>query len=84
MSTTNEGIGFLRSDNGGEYDSKDFEGYLQSKGTRHELTIPYSPAQNGVAERINRTIDGVSMCIHCHIFEKLIPMRLLNDGMEGT
>lgn len=42
-------IGCLRSDNGGEYLSKEFESYLLSKGIHHELSAPYSPAQNGVA-----------------------------------
>ena len=57
--TSNEcglSIGTLRSDNGGEYLSKEFESYLQSRGIHHELLAPYSPAQNGVAERINRTL----------------------------
>ena len=59
LCTTNEcglPIGTLRSDNGGEYLSKEFESYLKSKGIHHELSAPFSPAQNGVAERINRTL----------------------------
>ena len=51
-----EHIGTLRTDNGGEYLSTEFENYLTSKGIRHELTVPYSPQQNGVAERLNRTL----------------------------
>jgi len=57
--TTNEcdcSIGTLRTDNGGEHLSKEFESYLQSRGIHHELSAPYSPAQNGVAERFNRTL----------------------------
>ena len=57
--TTNEcdcSIGTLQTDNGGEYLSKEFESYLQSRGIHHELSAPYSPAQNGVAERFNRTL----------------------------
>ena len=46
----------LRTDNSGEYLSKEFDTYLQSRGIRHELSAPYSPAQNGVAERFNRTL----------------------------
>ena len=41
-SATNEcgqTIGTLRTDNGGEYVSKEFEAYLKSKGIRHELTL---------------------------------------------
>ena len=51
-----ESINTLRSDNGGEYLSTEFEIYLKSKGIRHEYTVPYSPQQNGVAERLNRTL----------------------------
>ena len=57
--TTNEcgcSIGTSRTDNGGEYLSKEFDSYLQSKGINYELSAPYSPAQNGVAERFNRTL----------------------------
>eukprot|EP00731_Ephydatia_muelleri_P037673 Em0533g3a len=57
--STNEcglSIGIFRSDNGGEYISKEFEKFLLDKGIHHELSAPYSPAQNGVAERINRTL----------------------------
>ena len=49
-------IGTLQTDNGGEYLSKEFDIYLQSRGIHHELSAPYSPAQNGVAERFNRTL----------------------------
>ena len=49
-------IGTLRSDNGGEYMSREFEAYLNDRGIHHELTAPYSPAQNGVSERANRTL----------------------------
>jgi transposase InsO family protein len=57
--TTNEydnSLGTLRSDNGGEYLSQEFESYLQSKEINHELSAPYSPAQNGIAEILNRTL----------------------------
>jgi hypothetical protein len=46
----------LRTDNGGEYLSTEFQNYLKAKGIKHELTVPYSPQQNGVAERMNRTL----------------------------
>ena len=46
----------LRSDNGGEYTSNKFEAYLKSEGICHECTIPKTPEQNGVAERLNRTL----------------------------
>ena len=46
----------LRTDNGGEFTSAEFEEYLRKEGIKHELTIPYCPEQNGVAERLNRTL----------------------------
>ena len=46
----------LRSDNGGEYMSKEFSQYLAQNGIKSQFTTPHSPQQNGVAERFNRTI----------------------------
>ena len=46
----------LRSDNGGEYTSSEFDEFLKQEGIKHELTIPKSPEQNGVAEWMNRTL----------------------------
>ena len=46
----------LRTDNGGEYTSGRAEAYLRTSGVKHELTIPKTPQQNGVAERLNRTL----------------------------
>src|SRR5256714_1885184 len=45
----------LRTDGGGEY-LKWMASYLKESGIIHETTAPYSPEQNGVAERANRTI----------------------------
>ncbi|MCO5550507.1 hypothetical protein L7F22_003994 [Adiantum nelumboides] len=47
----------LRSDNGGEYVSKAFIDFCAAKGIKRELTAPFNPSQNGVAERLNRTIQ---------------------------
>jgi len=46
----------LRFDNGGKYTSMEFKAYLVSKGIKHQLSIPERPDQNGVAERMNRTL----------------------------
>ena len=43
----------LRTDNGGEYVSTEFDDYLKSEGIRHERTIPKTPEQNGIAECMN-------------------------------
>ena len=46
----------FRSDNAGEYMSDEFEAFLISKGIRQNPTVPHNPHQNGVAERLNRTL----------------------------
>ena len=46
----------LRSDQGGEYLSGEFEAFLKDNGIKHELTVSFSSQQNGVAERKNRII----------------------------
>ena len=46
-------IKILRSDNGGEYTSKEFMNFCRDVGIKRELTTPYNPQQNGVAERKN-------------------------------
>ena len=53
---TKKKIRTLRTDNGGEYTSTQFQEYLKAEGIRHELTVPKTPQQNGVAERLNRTL----------------------------
>ena len=47
----------LRSDRGGEYLGASFQGWLAEKGVVHQKTAPYSPQQNGKAERYNRTLE---------------------------
>jgi len=61
-----EKIRTLRTDNGGEYLSAEFEAYLKSKGIRHELSVPYSPEQNGVAERMNGTLVESARSVITH------------------
>ena len=46
----------LRSDNGGKYCSKEFNDYYSQNGIRRERTVPGTPQENGLSERMNRTI----------------------------
>jgi transposase InsO family protein len=58
-------IKILRSDGGGEYIGGQFQDFLKQEGIEHQLTMPDSPEQNGVAERYNRTlIEGVRAMLH--------------------
>ncbi|KAI3814270.1 hypothetical protein L1987_19020 [Smallanthus sonchifolius] len=46
----------IRSDNGTEFKNNLMELFCLKKGIRHEFSAPYTPQQNGVAERKNRTL----------------------------
>jgi hypothetical protein len=54
---------FLRTDNGGEFKSADFESWLRHEGITHQLAPPYTSPYNGLAERYNRSIMAVTRCI---------------------
>jgi len=45
-----------RSDNGTEFKNINIEEYLDEEGIGHEFSIPYTPQQNGIVERKNRTL----------------------------
>ena len=59
-------IGTLKTDNGSEYLFKEFQTYLKSKGIKHQLSIPHTPEQNGVAERMNTTIVESARAMMSH------------------
>jgi transposase InsO family protein len=46
----------IRSDNGTEFKNSHIEGFLEEEGIKHEFSSPYTPQQNGVVERKNRTL----------------------------
>ena len=49
-------ICILRSHNGGEYESNEFDDFCREARIKKALTVPYNPWQNGVVERKNRMI----------------------------
>lgn len=53
----------LRTDNGGEYKNDKFKQFFKKSGILHETTCPYTPEQNGVAERWNRSIMEKTRCL---------------------
>ena len=46
----------VRTDRGREYVNSELQAYFDNKGVVHNTTAPYTPEQNGVAERFNRTL----------------------------
>lgn len=53
----------LRTDNGNEYLSNDFQHFLKRSGISHQTSAPYTPQQNGLAERMNRTLLERARCM---------------------
>jgi transposase InsO family protein len=53
----------IRSDNGTEFKNSQIEGFLEDEGINHEFSSPYTPQQNGVVERKNRTLLAMAMAM---------------------
>jgi len=69
----------FRSDNGGEYTSNVFRDYLKKEGIRHETTIPKTPEQNGVAERMNRTLLE---CVRAMLSDSTLPKTFWAEAVS--
>src|SRR3954462_11512151 len=60
---TERKVKILHTDNGMVLCSKQFKYYCKSEGILRHYTVPYTPHQNGVAERMNRTIISKARCM---------------------
>ena len=60
----NKKIKSIRSDKGGEYIKGDFQSFYELEGIRMDHSVPYTPQQNGVAERKNRSLKDMETCLH--------------------
>ncbi|CAK9804033.1 Retrovirus-related Pol polyprotein from transposon TNT 1-94 [Anthophora plagiata] len=69
----------IRSDNAKEYLSRGFSEYLQQEGITRQLSTPYTPQQNGVAERANRTIVEMARSM---LTQSKLPMSLWAEAVS--
>ena len=69
----------VRMDNGTEYLNNTLTKWCQEKGIILEITAPYSPQQNGVAERYNRTLTEL---MHAMLAAKKLPKILWAAAIE--
>jgi transposase InsO family protein len=53
----------IRSDNGLEFCNKEFSQLCKEKGIGRHLSVPSTPQQNGLAERMNRTLLNKVRCL---------------------
>jgi hypothetical protein len=71
----------LCSDHGGEDISSDLQTFLSANGIEHQLTIPYTPQQNGRAECFNRTLLEKSKAMRQHA---CLPPFFWQDAVETS
>lgn len=69
----------MRSDNGREYCSQKFEDFLKKEGIEHHLTVEYTPQQNGVAERKNRTLLDMARCM---LIQSGLPLKFWAEAIS--
>eukprot|EP00253_Pinus_taeda_P027912 PITA_27912 len=67
--STRRTIKCLRTDNGGEFTSKEFDSYCKDARIERHKTTFYTPQQNGVAERMNRTL--LERARNCKILQEV-------------
>lgn len=63
-------IQVIRSNNGTEYTSKEFNLFYEQTGIEHQLKAPYTSQQNGVSEWKNKTVMEI---VKCMLHEKDLP-----------
>ena len=68
----------LRSDRGGEYFMHDFNNFCEEHGIIHQSSAPYTPQQNGVAERKNRTLGEM---VNCMLNKSKLPFNLWGEAL---
>ena len=71
-------IKILRSDRRGEYDSKEFNNFCKHHGIKRQFTARYTPQQNSVAERKNRTIMNMARSM---LKEKHLPNEYWGEAL---
>ena len=75
---TGRPISILRSDNGSEYKNQQFASFCQTYGMLQQFTIPYNPSQNGVSERMNRTLLDIMRTV---LIDSKLPQKLWVEAL---
>ena len=78
---TRNKVGTLRTNRGGEYTLHAFKQYCLDHGIWRELTQAYTPQQNGISERRNRTLmeRARSLASDCNL-----PVMLWSEAVSTT
>ncbi|KAH9657209.1 hypothetical protein KPL70_022963 [Citrus sinensis] len=76
---TNRKVKKLRTDNGLEFCNKRFEEFCSKHGIMRHGTVRYTPQQNGLAERMNRTLVDK---VRCMLIHSKLPMSLWAEALS--
>ena len=71
-------VKILRNDRGGEYLPADFSQFCEENGIMHQTSAPYTPQQNGLAERKNRTLGNM---VNAMIISSGLPKNLWGEAL---
>lgn len=71
----------FRSDRGGEYTNHRLQNYLKKEGISFQCTVAYTPEQNGVAERKNRTLIEAARTM---TISSRLPKRLWAEAIHNA
>jgi transposase InsO family protein len=69
----------LRTDRGGEFTSTEFNDFCSKHGIKRQLTAAYTPQQNGVSERKNRTLMNM---VRCMIAGRNVPKEFWPEAVK--
>jgi len=76
---TGQFIKGIRTDRGGEFNLLEFNEFCKQNDIKRQLTTAYTPQQNGVAERKNRTVMNL---VRSMLSKKKIPKSLLDEAVN--
>ncbi|KAI3655909.1 hypothetical protein MP638_003672, partial [Amoeboaphelidium occidentale] len=71
----------FRSDRGGEFLNHQLKSFFAENGITHQFAAPYTPEQNGVAERYNRTLFESA---RASLFSTSLPTALWGEAILFT
>ncbi|KAL0537750.1 hypothetical protein IC582_026735 [Cucumis melo] len=76
---TGRKVKYLRTDNGLEFVNNKFNQFCKSEGITRHFTVTYTPQQNGLAERFNRTIMERTRCL---LTNASLPLKFWGEAAQ--
>ena len=71
----------IKTDNGLEFCNKQFDDLCEKNGIPRHKTVRHTPQQNGLVERINRTLMER---VRCMLFHSKLPKTLWVEALSTT